>query len=60
MDPTQIQKYLGGLDFPVDKEQVISHAQSRGADEQALQALRQLPAQRFNSANDISQAMGNT
>lgn len=58
MNPAQLQQYLGDIDYPVEKQQLIDHAQQRGAGEQALQALRGLPNQRFNNPNEISQAIG--
>ena len=57
VNPAQIQQYLGDINYPVDKQQLIQHAEQRGADEQALQALRNLSRERFNSANEVSQAM---
>lgn len=59
INPAQLQKYLGGLDYPVDKDQLISHAQARGAQDEELDALRRLPMQRFNNANEVSQAFTN-
>ncbi len=58
VNPAQIQQYLGDINYPVDKQQLIDHAQQRGADEQSLQALRSLNRERFNSPNEISEAMG--
>ncbi|MCK9486451.1 MAG: DUF2795 domain-containing protein [Dehalococcoidia bacterium] len=57
INPAQLQQYLGDINFPVEKQQLIDHAQQRGAGEQALQALRGLPNQRFNSPTEVSQAM---
>lgn len=56
--PVQLQKYLGGIDYPIEKEQLVDHAQSEGADEQVLETLRRLPMDRFNSPNDVSEAFG--
>jgi hypothetical protein len=58
INPVQIQKFLGGIDYPVDKETLVSHAEQRGADSGVLDALRNLPREQFNSPNDVSQAVG--
>jgi Protein of unknown function (DUF2795) len=57
-NPIQLQKYLGGIDYPVDKGQLVEHAQSNGADNDTVQTLRNLPMDRFNSPNDVSEAVG--
>jgi hypothetical protein len=56
--PIQLQKYLGGIDYPTDKNTLIERARSNGAGEDVLQTLRGLPADRFNSPNDVSEAFG--
>lgn len=56
--PVQLQTYLGGIDYPIEKGQLVDHAQSEGADEQVLETLRRLPMDRFNSPNDVSEAFG--
>lgn len=58
VNPVQLQKYLGGLDYPVSKEDLIRRAQENGADTNVLQTLRSLPAEQFNSPNDVSEALG--
>ena len=58
VNPIQLQKYLGGLDYPVSKEDLVRRAQENGADNEVLQTLRSLPADDFNSPNDVSEAVG--
>ena len=53
VNPIQLQKYLSGIDYPIDKDTLVEHAQDQGADEDVMSTLRQLPAQKFNSPNDI-------
>ena len=57
-NPVQLQKYLGGIDYPIEKEQLVQRAQEQGADERVLQTLQALPMDRFNSPNDVSEAFG--
>lgn len=58
MNPIQLQKYLGGIDYPAEKDTLITRAEEQGADEQVLETLRQLPVDSFNSPNDVSEAWG--
>jgi hypothetical protein len=59
-NPIQLQKFLGGVDYPVDKNKLIEHARGKGADEETVRTLQGLPADRFNSPNDVSEAFGKT
>jgi hypothetical protein len=58
VNPVQLQKYLGGVDYPASKEDLVRRAQEQGADTEALQTLRSLPFEEFNSPNDVSEAVG--
>ncbi|MEX2599098.1 MAG: DUF2795 domain-containing protein [Dehalococcoidia bacterium] len=58
VNPVQVQKYLGGLDYPASKDDVVRRAQDEGADEEVMDTLKSLPMDRFNSPNDISEAIG--
>lgn len=54
----QIQKFLGGLEYPADKEKVVAHARSRGADETVLEALGEIPDKKYATPADISAELG--
>jgi hypothetical protein len=56
VNPIQLQKFLGGVDYPTDKKTLIDRARQNGADDNVIKTLERLPADRFNSPNDISQA----
>jgi hypothetical protein len=58
VNPVQLQKYLGGVDYPTDKKTLLAKAKDRGANDAVLQTLRDLPMDRFNSPNDVSEAIG--
>jgi hypothetical protein len=57
-NPIELQKYLGGVDYPADKGALIDRARENGADEEIVSTLENLPADRFNSPNDVSEALG--
>jgi hypothetical protein len=58
VNPIQLQKFLGGVDYPADKGTLVERARSNGADDEVLRTLRELPMERFNSPNDVSEAIG--
>lgn len=57
-NPVQLQKYLKGLDYPVSREDLVRRAQEHGADQNVVDTLRSLRRDRFNSPNDVSEAVG--
>jgi len=56
--PIQVQKFLGGVDYPADKSSLVKRAKDNGADENVLNALNQMREKTFNSPNDVSEEMG--
>jgi hypothetical protein len=58
INPIQLQKFLRGVDYPVQKSDLVNAAQREGADENALDTLKALPQEKFNSPNDVSEAVG--
>lgn len=58
VNPIQVQKFLGGIDYPIGKQELMEHAKSKGADEGVMATLDQLPFDDFNSPNDVSEAIG--
>jgi hypothetical protein len=58
VNPIQVQKFLGGIDYPVEKEKLVEHARSNGADDEVMETLEALPFDDFNSPNDVSEAIG--
>ena len=57
-NPIQVQKYLSGMDYPADKDEIIDHAKDQGADNDVVQILQQLPEQEYKTAADVSKAIG--
>ncbi|GAB3532299.1 hypothetical protein GCM10027403_04330 [Arthrobacter tecti] len=55
--PIDIQKALGGVDYPARKDDLISNAEQSGADDSVVSALRNLPDKEYDSPADISKAV---
>ncbi|HEY0808046.1 MAG TPA: DUF2795 domain-containing protein [Pseudonocardiaceae bacterium] len=58
-NPIQMQKFLGGINYPASRDELVEHARSAGADEAVLEHLRALPDQMFDGPNAVSQAYSN-
>jgi Protein of unknown function (DUF2795) len=58
VNPIQLQKFLGGIDYPARKQDLLDRAKKSGADQNVMNTLKSLPRDRFNSPNDISEAIG--
>lgn len=59
INPIQIQKFLGGVDYPANKDELRDRAQQNGAPEDVLNAIDKLPGEEFQTPADVSEALGN-
>lgn len=57
VNPIQLQKFLGGIDYPTDKKTLLDTAKKNGADDNVLGALQNLEQDRFDSPTDVSGAL---
>jgi hypothetical protein len=58
-NPIELQKHLGGLDFPASRDDIVKKAEESGADDTSLEALRGLPDREFQKPTDITEAVFN-
>lgn len=58
VNPIQLEKYLKGTNYPVNKADLVKKAEQNGADERVRSVLQQLPDQKFDSPTDVSKAVG--
>jgi hypothetical protein len=54
VSPIDIQKSLGGMDYPATKDQIIEHAQQHGADTEVLDALQKIPDREYEGPSGVS------
>lgn len=54
--PIELQKHLGGIDYPASKDEIVSKAESSGAPEDVLQALRDIEDREYDGPNAVSAA----
>jgi hypothetical protein len=43
VNPIQAQKFLGGIDYPASRDEIVRRAEQNGADENVLDVLRRIP-----------------
>ncbi|WP_375386937.1 DUF2795 domain-containing protein [uncultured Amnibacterium sp.] len=53
-NPIEVQKHLGGMDYPVSKDTILSTAKESGADQSILDALGNIPDREYDGPNAIS------
>ncbi len=46
------------MNYPANKDEIVKHAKSKGADEKIMQTLEQLPEESFQTPADVSKAIG--
>lgn len=56
--PIKIAHYLGGIDFPVNRQNLIDHARSNKADERVLDVLNRMPDKEYRDMADVTKSMG--
>lgn len=52
-NPQDLQKYLQGVNWPADKEQVANTAEGNGAPQGLLEQIRNLGGGQFNGPQDV-------
>jgi hypothetical protein len=57
-NPIQVQKFLSGMNYPANKDEIVKHARSRGADDNIMDTLERLPDDDFETPADVSKAIG--
>lgn len=56
--PSNIARFLSGMDFPVKKEDVVKHAKGLKADNEILDVLKQIPEREYGNMADVMKGLG--
>ncbi|MTD58179.1 DUF2795 domain-containing protein [Amycolatopsis pithecellobii] len=59
-NPIQMQKFLAGVDYPASRDDLVEHAKSKGADQETLEHLEQIPDRTYDGPNAVSQEFSGT
>ena len=57
LDIGQLQQYVQGVNFPAQKEEVASNAESNGAPQNVVDGIRNAAQNQFNSQDEVLQAV---
>ena len=57
LGPDQLQQYLQGVNFPAQKDEVASNAESNGAPQNIVDGIRNAAQNQFNSQDEVLQAV---
>jgi len=57
VSPIDIQKALGGIDYPAKKEDIIKHAQDKGGDSEVNDALKKIEDREYEGPSGVSAAV---
>ncbi|MDW4574144.1 DUF2795 domain-containing protein [Microbacterium sp. M3] len=55
--PIELQKYLGGVDYPASRDDLVSTARANGAPDDLVAALENSGTDSFDSPTDVSEAV---
>lgn len=56
-NPIELQKALGGVDYPADRASLVENARRKGAKEEVVEELSSLRKDRFDGPDDVSEAV---
>jgi hypothetical protein len=57
LDASTLQHYMKGTNFPAEKEEVASNAESIGAPQDMVSQIRNADTERFRSPEEVMQAL---
>jgi hypothetical protein len=58
VSPIDVQRYLGGVDYPVGRDGLVERARENGAPEDVVQALSDLPSEQFDGPDTVMKRLG--
>jgi hypothetical protein len=57
VSPIDIQKALGGMDYPAKKEEIVKHAQDNGGGDDVIEALKGIEDREYEGPSGVSAAV---
>lgn len=56
-NPIEVQKFLGGIDYPASKDEIVRRAQDAGAGDDVLDALGKIDDREYEGPTAVSEAI---
>ncbi|MGW3966148.1 DUF2795 domain-containing protein [Amycolatopsis sp. NPDC005003] len=57
-NPIELQKYLSGVDYPANRDDLVRAAEKNGADSDTLDVVRRLPDRTYEGPSGVSKEIG--
>jgi len=57
VSPIDIQKALGGMDYPATKEDIVRHAEQHGGSKEVVEALKKIDDREYEGPSGVSSAV---
>jgi hypothetical protein len=57
VSPIDIQKALGGIDYPATKEDIVKHAQDNGGGDDVIEALQGIEDREYDGPSGVSESV---
>ena len=57
VNPIELQKHLGGVDYPATRDELVKKAEQNGADSDVLEALRGIPDEEYDAPTAVTKAV---
>jgi hypothetical protein len=57
VSPIDIQKALGGMDYPASKEEIVKHAQEHGGGDDVIKALQGIDDRTYDGPSGVSESV---
>jgi len=58
VNPIEVQKHLGGVDYPASKVDIVATAEDNDAPQEIIEALQSMDGERFEGPDDVMEALG--
>ena len=58
VNPIEVQKHLSGVDYPADKDEIITTAESNDAPQEIIEALQAMVGDQFDGPDEVMGALG--
>jgi hypothetical protein len=57
VSPIDIQKALGGIDYPATKQDIVKHAQDHGGGNDVIEALQGIDDREYDGPSGVSESV---
>ncbi len=56
--PISVQKYLKGIEYPADRDELVSTAEGNDAPDDVIEALQAIEDQGYDGPDEVAEALG--